>query len=90
MTTLKVKVELAGNVLHINEDTMVNLANVVTLRKYFKNKATTKKYAIGVASLPSQDGGCGWQFIFETDNENERDEVYSTIFDLFKEFKKEI
>jgi hypothetical protein len=68
-----------NNILNVNDDVGVNMANVLTIKKFDKSRNEDNKYTIGVAAIPSTSDMKAWQFIYTTNNPLDRDECFDKI-----------
>ena len=63
-------------------NTLVNLDNILVIKKFDKTKAIDNKYTIGCTNCADYQDKQVLQFIFSTDNEKERDEIFDRIMQL--------
>ena len=72
------KITKRNNILRV-EDAVINLDNVLSIKKFDKTRDETGKYTIGVAGVTRTDDKKSWQFIYVTDDKERRDFVFEQI-----------
>ena len=79
-----INISLNNNYLRV-DDTVVNMLNVLSIKKFDKTRAETNKYTIGAAGLGRSDDMKSWQFLYASDDIKERDLIFDSICALLQQ-----
>lgn len=61
------------------DDCIINMKNVMCIKKFDKTRAQHNCYTIGIAMTSQTEDMRLWQFIYESDNKTDRDNVMKCI-----------
>lgn len=78
------KISFENNVLII-DDTIINMHNVLAIKKFDKTRNEFNKYTIGVAGIARSGDMKSWQFIYASDDEDERNLLFEHISHLIQQ-----